>query len=190
MKYKNILNFLHEIEALKKLLRHSWLSDGRQESVAEHSWRLMMMALVLHDQVEEKVNLSKVLKMLAIHDVAEIYAGDHHAWKGELVGKHKDEKLAIKKILSILKNESKEKELFEIWLEFENRETYDAQFAQAMDKLEVLIQHNEAEIATWNETEFEFNLVYGDDKVEFSKFLKNFREVIKEESRDKIKRMS
>ncbi|MBU0579064.1 HD domain-containing protein [Patescibacteria group bacterium] len=51
MKHKNILKFFHEIEALKKLLRHSWLSDGRQESVAEHTWRITMMALILYDQM-------------------------------------------------------------------------------------------------------------------------------------------
>lgn len=186
MKLQNILKFFHEVEALKKLLRHSWLSSNRQESVAEHTWRMTMMALVLYDQLEHKVDLPKTLKMLVLHDLAEIYTGDHHAWKGKLAGKHQNEKSAIKKILSILKNRDKEKELFDLWLEFENNETYEAQFAQAVDKLEVLIQHNEADISTWNKTEFGFNLVYGDDKVGFSEFLKKLRKLIKKESENKI----
>jgi len=79
--------------------------------------------------------------------VAEIYIGDHYAWKGKLENKKERETLAIKEILQILKNPEKEKELFDLWLEFENCKTYEAQFAQAMDKLEVLIQHKEVIMA-------------------------------------------
>ena len=71
-----ILLFIHKTEKLKTLLRHSWLSTGRQESVAEYSWRIALMALVLKDYLKTPVNLEKVLAMMIVHDLPEIYAGD------------------------------------------------------------------------------------------------------------------
>jgi putative hydrolase of HD superfamily len=73
-----------------------------------------------------------------------------------------------------------------LWEEFEANKTIEAKFAQSLDKLEVLIQHNEADIKTWNEKEYTFNLVYGDDKVKFSNILSLFRKLIFEESKKKI----
>lgn len=187
MRQQNILLFLHEIETLKNLLRHSWTSTGRQESVAEHSWRITVMAIILADKVEERIDLLKVLKMLTIHDLPEVYAGDHHAFKGKQKNKHQKELQAMKKLLATLNDQRLEKELFELWLEFEAEETIEAKFAQAMDKLEVLIQHNESNLETWDKREYEFNLIYADDKVGFSEFLTKFRKTIKSDTKMKIK---
>ena len=63
-------------EGLKKELRHSWLSDGRRESVAEHTWRVALMAMALESSLPQKVNSEKLLKMIIIHDLVEAYATD------------------------------------------------------------------------------------------------------------------
>jgi putative hydrolase of HD superfamily len=178
-------DFIHQVEALKKLLRHSWLSDGRQESVAEHTWRMAIMALVLHREVEEKVDIGKVLKMVLVHDLAEVYAGDYHAFREVPKNKHQLEEAGLKKLLKDLPEETA-KEIFDLWQEFEERKTAEARFAVALDKLEVLIQHNEADTLTWEEKEYEFNYYYGDDKVEHSEMLRVFRDLILEETIEKI----
>lgn len=68
-----ILQLLHEVEQLKKELRHSWLSDGRQESVAEHTWRMSLMAILLQEHLTQPIDMLKVMKMITIHDINEAY---------------------------------------------------------------------------------------------------------------------
>ena len=75
-KIKGILSFINETEGLKKLMRHSWLSNGRRESVAEHTWRMAMMALILAQKLQRKVDIGHTLQIIIIHDLPEIYAGD------------------------------------------------------------------------------------------------------------------
>lgn len=181
-----ILHFLHESEALKRELRHSWLSDGRRESVAEHTWRMALMALSLHKEVDENIDIAHVLKMIIIHDLGEVYAGDYQVY-GKAVpdNKHKLEEVSLNKLLSTLPSYSKQ-EIMDLWNEFENRETLEARFGVALDKLEVLIQHNEANVATYLYGEGEYNLTYADDKVSYNETLKEFRELIREETKKKI----
>jgi putative hydrolases of HD superfamily len=184
-KLQNILEFLHVSEGLKKLLRHSWLSDGRQESVAEHSWRMALMAMAIHPLLETPVDIEKVLQMITLHDLAEVKAGDYHAFDQVPSNKHELEEKALSEIVENLENNSGE-EFFQLWNEFEEGVTEEAKFAQALDKLEVLIQHNDADISTWNETEYSFNLTYADNKVAYSRVLSLFRELIRDESKVKI----
>jgi len=180
-----IHEFLHVIEGLKKLLRHSWLSDGRRESVAEHTWRMAIMALVLADQLDFKVDLAKVLKMVLIHDLGEVYAGDAWAFNKQPGDKYSNELAGYKKLTKNLPKKVGT-EIIELWTEFEARETNEAKFAVALDKLEVLIQHNEADLATWAEKEFDFNYYYAYDKVVFSKVLTVFRDLVLEETIAKL----
>lgn len=181
-----ILNFLHESEGLKRELRHSWLSDGRRESVAEHTWRMALMAIALHKVVDANIDIGHVLKMIIVHDLGEVYAGDYQVYgKAVPENKHELEEKALKKILSTLPSYS-QKEIMDLWDEFENRETIEAKFGVALDKLEVLIQHNEADIATYLPGEGEYNLTYADDKVSYNDMLKKFRDLIREETKIKI----
>lgn len=181
------LKFLHEAEKLKRLLRHSWLSNGRRESVAEHSWRLILMAMILGPKL--KVDTSKIIKMVAIHDLCEVHAGDYWAFRKKLKGKHQLEKLGLKKIIRNLPIEN-QKEILNLWEEYELCKTEEAKLAQAADKLEVMIQHNEAKINSWNKKEYAFNLVYGNDKCEYDPLLKKLREIVKLETKNKILRES
>ncbi len=186
-KLRDYLSFFHEVEPLKKLLRHSWLSDGRQESVAEHSWRSGLIALVLYSEIGKKVDIGKVLQMLTIHDLAEIYAGDHHAWKGVLANKHELEQKALEKLLKMLPKH-KQQELTAIWEEFEKRQSTESKFAQAVEKVETLVQHNEADISTWNEIEKEFNLIYAHEHCNFNDVIKELRELVQKETNEKLRK--
>lgn len=184
--FQGILKFLHEAEGLKRELRHSWLSDGRQESVAEHTWRMALMAIVLHKEVDESIDLYHVLKMIIVHDLGEVYAGDYQVYGKDVpANKHELESEALNKLLTTLPTYTKE-EIYLLWDEFEHRETKEAKFAVALDKLEVLIQHNEADTSTYLPGEGEYNLTYADDKMEHSKVLKAFRELIRLETKEKI----
>lgn len=78
---KKILEFLHIAENLKKLIRHSWLSDGRQESVAEHTWRMSLMFLLVEPHLGIKVDTQKTLEMIIIHDIIEALVGDIPAFE-------------------------------------------------------------------------------------------------------------
>lgn len=185
---RGILKFLHKSEGLKRELRHSWLSDGRRESVAEHTWRMTLMAITLKNEVDKNINLSHVLKMITIHDLGEVYAGDYQVYGRDMpANKHELEEVALKKLLSTLPSYS-EQEIINLWNEFEDRTTLEARFAVALDKLEVLIQHNEADVSTYLEGEGEYNLTYADDKVSYNETLKAFRELIREETKEKIGR--
>lgn len=182
----DILNFLHQAEGLKRELRHSWLSDGRRESVAEHTWRMSLMAITLHKDVDKNIDLFHVLKMIIVHDLGEVYAGDYQVY-GKTVpkNKHELEEKALSKLLSTLPNYSQQ-EIMDLWYEFEKQETAEAKFAVALDKLEVLIQHNEADVSTYLEGEGEYNLTYADDKVSYNDTLRTFRELIRNETNKKL----
>lgn len=185
---QNILQFLHESEGLKRELRHSWLSDGRRESAAEHTWRMALMAIALAPEISSSINLSHVLEMIIVHDLGEVYLGDFQVFgdgNPAPKNKHELEKKALQKLLSFLPTFT-EKKINALWLEFEENETVDAKFAVALDKLEVIIQHNEADLSSYIEGEGEFNLTYADDKVAFDKVLTEFRELIREETKRKI----
>lgn len=180
-----IFDVIHEAEGLKRLLRHSWLSDGRQESVAEHTWRMAFMAILLHSELEEPVDIGKVLEMIIVHDVAEIRAGDFHAFKDVPANKAELELSALRNIVRKIDSKKGER-IVRLWQEFEERKTPEAKFAQALDKLEVLIQHNEADISTWEEKEYDFNLTYAYDKVNHSQILKKFRDLVRKDTTNKI----
>ena len=185
---QKILKFLHESEALKRQLRHSWLSDGRQESVAEHTWRMALMAIVLSQEIDAKIDVAHVLEMTIVHDLGEVYLGDYQVYgdgNPAPKNKHELEEEALKKLIKLLPSSSSER-IYSLWMEFEEKKTLEAKFATALDKLEVIIQHNEADLSTYLEGEGEFNLTYADDKVSFDKVMSDFREILREETKKKI----
>lgn len=181
----NIHQFLHTSEGLKKLLRHSWLSDGRQESVAEHTWRMSLMAIALHSKIESKVDLGHVLEMIIVHDLAEIIATDFHAFEDVPSNKHELEEKGLREVVKALDAPTQTR-IISLWQEFEDRVTDEAKFANALDKLEVLIQHNEGGSESWEEREYPFNYVYGYDKVAHSNVLTLFRDLIFQETAELI----
>lgn len=185
----SIYAFIHEAERLKNELRHSYTSAGRQESVAEHCWRMSLMAIVLQPKLDKRVNVEKLLKMIVIHDIVEIRARDtpvpfmvgNDALKKE---KERREREAIEAFRVALGPDTGE-EIHRLWEEFEARETYEAKVANALDKLEVQIQHNEADIATW--IPVEYGLIYSRRQyTAFDPALDELRLLIEQEAEAKL----
>lgn len=185
---KKILEFLHIAENLKKLTRHSWLSDGRRESVAEHTWRMSLMFLLVEPHLGIQVDAKKTLEMIIIHDIIEALVGDIPAFEQfspeVKLQKIKMETAAIEEIKQTLGGETGEK-FYTLWHEFENKLSNEAKVANALDKLEAQIQHNEADVATWLDIEKEM-LYMMHKHVEFNEFLIAFKDVIVEEGEIKL----
>ena len=192
---KNILFFLSLAEKLKSTLRHGWTSTGRQESVAEHSWRVSLMVILLSPYLNEKVNIEKALKMSIIHDLAECKTGDIHFFeiKNDIRkknNKYEKEKKVMQEMKKVLANEIGE-ELFDLWIEFEETISYEAKFVLAVDKLEAHLQHNDANTDTWTEEEKQsvFN-DYLNEFVIFDPSLRSLKNEIIEQSKNKLQTFS
>lgn len=158
MEPKEFLAFLARLEKLKCNTRHSWTSSGRHESVAEHSWRLAMLAMLLKDALPE-VDMDKVLRMCLIHDVGEAVTGDIPSFQKTDANK-KTERQAIAELLSPLPDGLRG-ELTALFAEMDALATPEARVYKALDKLEVVVQHNEAPLDTWLPLEYELNQTYG-----------------------------
>lgn len=157
---QQILNFYVAVEKLKLTLRHSWLSDGqRQESTAEHSWMMCLLALTLMPHFKVELDQLKVLKMIIIHDLAEAVTTDLPVWEGQKdkPAKHQAELVAIKQLLSHL-DDTTAAELLAVWEEYEQRESTEAQFVKIIDTFDVVTQHNAAPLSTWDDNDYLWQL--------------------------------
>jgi putative hydrolases of HD superfamily len=185
---KNLLKFYSASEKLKVTLRDSWLSDPeRQESSAEHSWMLGLLSMVLFNHIPTKVDQLKVLKMVIIHDLAESIIGDIPAFEKSKRqdNKHKSERKALIKLVSTLPPETA-KEILSLWDEVEECKTNEAKVAMAIDKIEVLMQHNTADIKTWGQGDFDIGPYYKDLYFDFDSFFREFKDVVDRETMKKI----
>ncbi len=157
LKTAGIIDTLMTAENLKTEMRHSWLSDGRQESVAEHSWRLALMVMLLHDRLDQSVDLTKCLQLAVLHDLGEAKAGDVPVFD-VLTAEDKQAKFDAEEqgMIEICAKLGSEKgpQFMALWEEYEGCETYEAKFVKALDKLEVHLQHVEAPISTWSDIEY------------------------------------
>lgn len=182
---KDILQFLHEIEKLKSELRHSWLSNGRQESVAEHSRRLGLMVMLMAPSLTQKINIEKALKLSIIHDINEAYVWDIPAFDPNHSKKGAEELHNIQALKKRFNTPIMD-EIHDLWLDYENQSSLESTFIKALDKIEVRIQHNEADISTWNDIEFPRSLFAADIYCKYDGFIKEFNELVKLESKNKI----
>ena len=153
--------FIKEIDKIKYIQRRSKLfNSDRRENDAEHSWHLAMMAIVLAEHSDKSVDLLKVLKMVLIHDIVEIDAGDTFAYDTEKNHANSEEELiAAKRIFGLLPKEQAD-ELTTIWEEFEEGVTDEAKFAKAMDRFEPLLQDATNDGGTWAEYDVPYQSVY------------------------------
>lgn len=144
------IHFLIEIDKLKTIERKAKIMSGdRLENDAEHTWHLAMMALIFQKRANSEVDLLKVLKMLLVHDLVEIDAGDTFAYDtAGHTDKYDRELQAANRIFGLLPQEQG-KELMELWLEFELKETHEAKFASALDRLQPLIHNYNNQGDTW-----------------------------------------
>ncbi len=187
MNTREFLNILHVAEKLKDTPRHCTTSARRTESVAEHSWRMSLMALLLQKEFPE-ADMDKVRSMCIIHDLGECFTGDIPTFiKTDSDRKTEDELLAewIKSFPQEVRGTFQS-----LYAEMEEQATLEAKIFKALDKLEAVIQHNESPLDTWSENEFELNKTYGFDAVAFSDWLSNLREEIKADTVSKIENES
>jgi len=147
--FKKRIDFLLEIDKIKQIFRRTKLFDqSRVENDAEHSWHLAMMAITFADYANENVDLLRVIKMVLIHDIVEIDAGDYIVYTNKGNEKKQKEVEGANRIFNILPKELAA-ELLELWFEFEKNETTDANFANAIDRLEPIMQNYYSKGEAW-----------------------------------------
>jgi putative hydrolase of HD superfamily len=144
------IGFIAEIDKLKNVYRQSFLLDAsRRENDVEHSWHIAMMAAVLSEYAGEGVDLLRVIKMLLIHDIVEIDAGDVFVYDAEANGgKEEREKQAADRLFNILPP-GQAAEMRGLWDEYEARRTPEAKFAMAMDRLQPMLQNYFTQGKSW-----------------------------------------
>jgi len=147
---EKVIDFMVEIEKLKDISRKTMpVGLDRFENSAEHSWHVCISALMLKEYANEKVNIDKVIKMLLIHDLGEIDAGDTVVYHSETKEVAEKEMKGIKRILDML-GEDEARYYFDLWSEFEKGESAEAKFARAVDRVPPLLHNLHGEGHSWN----------------------------------------
>lgn len=178
-----LLNALHTAERLKDATRHCYTSGGRHESVAEHSWRLALLAYWLHDDFPE-LDMDKVIRMCLIHDLGEAFTGDIPTFDKTQADEDREEALLFAWVESL--PAPFRGEMAALYREMAALETPEAKLYKALDNLEAVVQHNESDLSTWAENEFSLNLTYGFDKAAWSPILTALRNAVRAETEAKI----
>ncbi len=185
MEHKQLLEILKVANRLKLNTRHCYTAPDRKESVADHSWRISLMAMLISGEEEYKdVDMNRVIRMCLIHDLGEAFTGD------------------IPTLLKSTGDESKEDDIFLNWVEtfpepqrsewlgllreMIAQETLEARIYKSLDKLEAVIAHDESDIKTWLPLEYDLQLTYGTDQVQFSPYLRELKNEIDKWTREKI----
>lgn len=145
------MRFIVEVDKIKNILRRTILTDGsRRENDAEHSWHLALMAQLLEEYTKEPFSMERVLKMVIIHDLVEVYAGDTFAFDvSGNANKEEREKKAADKLFSILPKEQGD-EIRLLWQEFDRMDTNDSKYAASLDRLQPFLHNALTNGHTWD----------------------------------------
>lgn len=181
---KTLIQIVDVAERLKDAQRHCYTSGGRRESVAEHSWRTALMAYFVSDEFPE-ADLEKLMKMCLIHDLGEAFTGDIPTFEKTEKDEQREAELLGEWIESL--PPPFDGEMAALFAEMTERKTLEAKIFKALDSLEALIQHNETDISTWLPLEYDLQMTYGNDKVTFSEYMTRLRDLVREDSKKKIK---
>lgn len=154
------IQFILEIDKLKSVIRQSYLLEGsRQENSAEHSWHVVLMGLLLAEYAEQHVDLLRIMKMLLIHDIIEIDAGDTYCYdEAGVMDQSSRENTAAERLFGLLPEDQME-EFRDLWAEFEERSTAEAKFAATIDRLMPLFHNFHTEGRSWREHGIRVNQV-------------------------------
>jgi len=174
------LEFLREAERLKSTLRSGFTSVGRPESVAEHTWRLCLMALVFADEFGD-IDALRLIKLCIVHDLGEALSGDIPAvMQTEDSGKSVRERADLA-VLTRSLDPAKRAEILSLWEEYEAAASPEAVLAKGLDKLETILQHNQGK----NPADFDyaFNLGYGQRQTSAHPLLAEIRALLDEETK-------
>lgn len=156
------LDFILEIDKEKNIFRQTHLSGhGRNENDAEHAWHMAIMAYLLQEYSNEKIDVARVMLMCLIHDVVETDAGDTYAYDAEGLKTQKAREEAAKERLYSMLPEDQKADLVTIFDEFEERKTPEAKFARALDNLQPLILNNSNDGGDWKNHDVTAKQVYG-----------------------------
>lgn len=146
------MDFIREIDREKEVSRQTYLADGsRKEDDAEHAWHLAVMAFLLAEYANEDIDVFKTVKIVLIHDLVEIYAGDTYAYDTEGAKTQRSREVAAANKLFSLLPQDQEQELRRLWEEFEEAVTPEAKFARTLDKFQPVVLNDASNGISWKE---------------------------------------
>ena len=183
MEPKELLEILSAAEKLKCNTRHCYTSSGRHESVAEHSWRLALMAMLLAPEFPD-ADMDRVIRMCLIHDMGEAFTGDIPAFDKTAADAGREDALLMNWVQTLPADSRQE--WTALLTEMNALETWEAKIYKALDKLEAVIQHNESDTPTWIPLEYDLQLTYGEENVEFSPYLWSLKQAVNDWTKRKI----
>ena len=178
-----LLQILSVAEKLKCNTRHCYTSFGRHESVAEHSWRIALMAMLIRPEFPE-ADMDKVIRMCLIHDLGEAFTGDIPTFDKTQADTEKEDAIFDRWVQTL--PEAAKEEFSALLTEMNALETQEAKISKALDKMEAVIQHNESDISTWLPLEYDLQLRYGAENVKFSPWFQSLKAEIDHWTRQKI----
>ena len=178
-----ILCFPEAAEKLKDTLRTAHTSSGRQESVAEHTWRLCLKVMLFENELPD-VDLKRLLKLCIIHDIAEVVSGDIPAiHQSQSMNKSEQERADVEQLASMLPGDLRE-EILGLWVEYDLGKTPEAVLAKGFDKLETILQHTEG--ANPPDFDYAFNLQYGRERTDQHPLLQQIRTILDEKTKGRM----
>ena len=178
MSPKEYLAIVHCIAGLKERTRHAWMKSGRQESVAEHSWRMALMAYFLSDRFPD-ADLTRVLLMTLLHDMGEVFTGDIPTFDKTDTDRACEHRLRDEWIAALPAPYADE--VRALFAEMDAMETAEARLVKALDRMEAVITHNEGDPATWLPLEYDLQRTYGVNEAAFSAVLRELRAEVNNE---------
>lgn len=180
---REMIDFMTIIGKLKTTYRHCYTEGDRKESVADHSWRIALMAMLCEKEFPD-IDINKVIKMCLIHDFGEAVTGDIPAFN-KTDSHEKIEDKAITKLLKLLPTDL-ESELTALFNEMDALETPEAKLCKSLDNMEAIISHNESDISTWIPIEYSLNLTYGEENVQWSEWTRGLKKELNKDTLKKI----
>ena len=178
MSPKEYLAIVHCIAGLKERTRHAWMTSGRQESVAEHSWRMALMTYFLRDEFPT-VDLTRVLLMALLHDMGEVFTGDIPTFEKTDADRAREHQLRDEWIDALPAPYAAE--VRSLFAEMDAMETEEAKIVKALDRMEAVITHNEGDPHTWLPLEYDLQRTYGVKEAAFTPVLKELRAEVNRE---------
>lgn len=184
MEPETLLSILHQAGKLKTTPRHCWTQAGRRESVADHSWRIALMAMLLAEEEEFRdTDMNRVIRMCLIHDLGESFTGDIPAFDKTAGDTGREDALFSDWVASF--PEPQRSSWQGLLAEMEALSSREAKTYKALDKLEAVLSHDESDLGTWLPLEYELQLTYGKDNAAFSSKLQAIRAAIDAWTREK-----
>lgn len=178
-----LIRFLGVLERLKSNTRHSWTRAGTQETVAAHSWRLAVMALLLDGEIDG-VDMRRVVEMCLVHDFGEAVTGDIPSFEKDEADEEA-EAHAVDAMVTALPDPQRTR-LASLFAEMNAMQSPEARVFKALDKMEAVLQHNEASLQTWLPLEYDLQRTYGTEEAEAFAWLEALRVQLRIDTEQKI----